>query len=79
MKLQVTYTIEKKVMVQIEVSDPKIIKAFEENGGINSDSDFLGNSDVRWDAEQIAYEQLSSGLCSEGDENIVDRSIIIIE
>ena len=41
MKLQVIYTIEKKVEVQIEVSDPKIIKAFEENGGINSDSDFL--------------------------------------
>ena len=79
MKLQVIYTIEKKVEVQIEVSDSKIIKAFEENGGINSDSDFLGNSDVRWGAEQIAYEQLSSGLCSEGDENIVDRSIIIIE
>ncbi len=79
MRLQVIYTIEKKVEVQIEVSDTKIIKAFEENGGINSDSDFKGNSDKRWDAEQIAYEQLTSGTCSEGDENITDRSIIIIE
>jgi len=79
MKLQVIYTIEKKVEVQIEVQDSKIIKAFEENGEINSNSDFLGNSDVRWCAEQIAYEQLSSGTCSEGDENITDRSIIIIE
>ena len=78
MKLQVIYTIEKKVEVQIEVSDPKIIKAFEENGGINSDSDFLGNSDIRWDAEQIAYGQFSSGTCDEGDETITDRSIIII-
>ena len=78
MKLQVIYTIEKKVEVQIEVSDPKIIKAFEENGGINSDSDFLGNSDIRWNAEQIAYEQFSSGTCDEGDETITDRSIIII-
>ena len=50
MRLQVIYTIEKKVEVQIEVSDTKIIKAFEENGGINSDSDFKGNSDKRWDA-----------------------------
>ena len=79
MKLQVIYTIEKKVEVQIEVQDSKIIKAFEENGEINSDSGFSGNSDVRWGAEQIAYEQLSSGTCSEGDENITDRSIIIIE
>lgn len=79
MKLQVIYTIEKKVEVQIEVSDSKIIKAFEENGEINSDSDFLGNSDFRWGAEQIAYEQLSSGTCSEGDEKVTDRSIIIIE
>ena len=31
MKLQVIYKIEKKVEVQIEISDPKIIKAFEEN------------------------------------------------
>ena len=79
MKLQVIYTIEKKVEVQIEISDPKIIKAFEENGGINSDSDFLGNSDIRWDAEQIAYNHLSSGMCYGGDENITDRSISIIE
>ena len=79
MKLQVIYTIEKKVEVQIEVSDPRIIKAFEENGGINSDSDFKGNSDKRWDAEQIAYEQFSSGLCDDGEENITDRSISIIK
>lgn len=78
MKLQVIYTIEKKVEVQIEVIDSKIIKAFEENGGINSNGDFDGASDVRWDAEQIAYEQFSSGTCDEGDEIITDRSIIII-
>lgn len=79
MKLRVIYTIEKKIEVEIEVSDHRIIKAFEENGEINSDSDFFGDSDIRWDAEQIAYEQLSTGEYDGGDENITDRSISIIE
>lgn len=79
MKLQVIYTIEKRVEVEIEISDPKIIKAFKENGGINSSCDFDGASDIRWEAEQIAYEQYSLGECDEGDENITDRKIAVIE
>lgn len=79
MRLQVIYTIEKKVQVEIEISDPEQIEAFKEKGNITSDDDFDNLFDERWKAEQIAYDKFNSGECSEGEECITDRSIIVIE
>jgi hypothetical protein len=80
MKYQVTYTEERKIVVEFEINDEGLNQEFLTLGNIKTDSDFKGESDPRWKVENIAYEATYG--CGEslsidyGDwESITNRSI----
>lgn len=79
MRLQVSFIMQKNYDVEIEISDPEIIEAFEEQGIIECDDDFKDEFDKRWKAEQLAFDKYIHGGADEGEEFIVDRNIHIIE
>lgn len=79
MKVKVTYKIEKYVDVYVETEDKNIIKAFHQKGDIHSDKEWDDPDTYRKGVEEQAYEKYRIGECIEGDETIVDRSLIVVE
>lgn len=80
MKYEIVYTIQKEVKVIIDVKDKQINNAFKKLGEIKTDDDFTDENDPRWEIEQVAYNEFSSGGTFESvqhsdQETIVNRSI----
>lgn len=76
MKYKVTYTLQKEVSVIVDIKDKELNEEFNRLGDVKTSSD-LTSHDSRWEIEKAAYDEFLSGEHYEdGDENIIDRSIV---
>lgn len=79
MKYEVKYTLQREIIVTIEVADNELNGQFDKLGEITSDKDFNNEFDPRWKIEQIAYDDFSSyndNVVEDVDnEAIVNRAI----
>ena len=77
MKYKVEYTLQRKVVVYVEVEDKELNDAFERLGPIGNDKDFLIDSyDPRWGIENLAYDKFSGGESEDDSEDSIENRTI---
>jgi len=79
MKYKVSYTLQRDVFVEVDITDNEVNEAFTRLGEVKSNEDFTGDFDLRRKIEEASFEEFSAGNYDEDPdaEMIVDRSITL--